>query len=114
MKYVVRAIALLMLASITFAFDESISWTPPTFYTNGTALLEQDLDYYTLYCDGNKLVELDSIIGTWTATISFPDTPGTYTCWLTTTTLLGVESSASNVKIFTNQPRTPMAPVVQW
>lgn len=111
-----RAIALLLLAGITLAYEREISWTPPVFYTNGAPLLEQDLDFYTLYCDGVQLVTLDSIIGTWTATIDFPDTPGTHECWLTTTTLAGIESDPSNTYVFTNQPPTltPMAPVVVW
>jgi hypothetical protein len=116
MKNLLRATALLLLASITFAFDRSISWTPPTFYVGGAPLLEQDLDFYTLYCDDVQLVTLDSIIGTWTATITFPDTGGTHTCWLTVTTLAGIESDPSNTYVFTNQPpaRKPMAPVVVW
>lgn len=114
MKYFIRVAALLMLVSITFAFERDISWTPPTSYTNDAPLLEQELDYYTLFCDGTELVQLDSVVGTWTATIEFPDVPATYTCWLTTTTLLGVESAASNSNVFTYLPPTPMAPVVEW
>ncbi len=114
MKYIVRAIALVMLASVTLAYEETISWRPPIFYVDGTPLLEQELDYYNVYCDAELLVSLDSIIGTWTATVDFPDTPGTHTCWLTVVTLLGEESDHSNTKVFTNLPPKPMAPVVVW
>ena len=114
MKYFIRVLALLGLASITFAYVETIRWTPPAFYTNGNVLLEQELDFYTFYCDGQQVEILDSIIGTWQRDVEFPDTAGQHECWLTATTLLGVESGPSNTKVFTNDPRIPMAPVVEW
>ncbi len=115
MKHFVRAIALLCLASITLAFERDISYTPPEFYVNGDVLLEQELDFYTVYCDDQVVTILDSIIGTWARTVDFPEITGASdTCWLTTTTLLGAESDPSNVKVFMGPPRTPMAPVVVW
>lgn len=113
-KNIVRAIALLCLASITLAYDRQISWVPPTFYTNGEPLLEQDLDFYTVYCDGAQLVVIDSIIGTVTATVDLPSSEGTHVCHMTVTTLTGVESDPSNELVFTNQLRAPAAPVVMW
>lgn len=113
-KYFIRAIALVMLASITFASDNTINWVPPVFYTNGVPLLEQDLDYYILYCDGAVLQVIDSIIGTPTAQVHLPKTEGTHVCHLTVTTLVGVESGPSNEHVFTNQPLIPAAPVVEW
>lgn len=114
MKYILRAIALLGLASITFAYERTITYIPPTFYTNGTPLLEQDLDFYTLYCDGMQLTTIDSIIGTWVATIDFPEQPGGHDCYLTVTTLAGIESDPSNHYVFTSAHPIPMAPVVVW
>lgn len=108
--------ALMCLSSLTFAWDANISWTPPLLYTDNAILLEQDLDYYTAYCDDVPVSVLDSIIGTWTRTVPFPDSVGTHTCWLTATSLEGIESGPSNTYVFTIQPpaRTPMAPVVVW
>ena len=86
-KFIIRATALLALASITFAFPGVVGYTPPDTYTNDTPLLEQDLGYYTHFCDGIPLTEIDSIIGTRAADVEFPDTPGEHTCWFTVTTI---------------------------
>jgi hypothetical protein len=113
-KFFIRTMALVGLASITLAWDANISWTPPTFYVDGTPLLEQDLDFYTLYCDGTAIQQIDSIIGTPTALATFPDTIGTHTCHLTVTTLNGMESEASNTYVFTRTSPVPNPPVVVW
>lgn len=113
-KYWVRAIALVLLASITFATDNTIRWVPPVFYTNGVPLLEQDLDFYTLYCDGSVLQVIDSVIGTRTEQVHLPKTEGNHICYLTVTTLVGVESAPSNDYSFSNLPLIPAAPVVDW
>lgn len=111
MKYFARAIVLIGLASLTFAFDGNVSWEPPTQYTNGDPLLEQDLDYYTMYCDGQPLTTIDSIIGQRTAVVDLtPLGEGTHDCTLTVTTLNGQESAHSNVASFTVGPRVPGAP----
>lgn len=114
MKNVLRAIALLMLASLTFAYDSTINWQPPTQYTNGNQLLEQDLDYYTFYCDGVARQQMDSIIGTWSRVVDIPEEDGDHLCWITVTTLNGAESAPSNTKLFTNGTRVPNPPTVQW
>jgi ABC-type sugar transport system substrate-binding protein len=89
----------------------TISWTPPTEYTDGAALLEQDLDFYTFYCDGAPLATIDSIIGTYTATVSTNSlSTGDHVCTLRVTTLEAVESGDSNAINFTIGPRVPMAP----
>ena len=51
----------------------TISWLPPAEYTDGTQLLEQDIDFYSFYCDGNRIVDLNAVIGTWTAEITFSE-----------------------------------------
>ena len=109
MKYLRRATAILLLSSLVFAFDGNIGFNPPVAYTNGDPLLEQELDFYSWYCGGNVFV-FDSIIGNRTAVVPVPVVPGDYTCWLTVTTLYGVESTASNAVNFTVGPRTPGAP----
>lgn len=113
-KFIVRATALVLLASLTLAYEKDISYTPPTLWTNGNVLLEQDLDYYTLYCDGVEWEVLDSIIGTWTRTVNLPDADGDHTCYLTVTAMNGQESAASNNHVFTNQLRVPSPPSVVW
>ena len=101
---------------ITAVFAQSngqvtISWTPPTQYTDGAPLLEQDLDFYTFYCNGVELAQIDSVIGTWTASVSTASLPeGTHTCTLRVTTLAGAQSGDSNPANFTIGPRVPMAP----
>ena len=101
-----------LMASITVdASTFTIHWSPPTQYEDGTSLLEQDLDYYSFYCDGNHVVDLDSIMGQWTADITFT-VPGTYTCGLTVTDTGGQESALSNTKSFTKGPRVPRPPTL--
>lgn len=113
MKYFLRVIALLGLASITFAFDANISWTPPISYENGDALLEQDLDFYTLYCNGAPFVTIDSIIGTRSATVDMTALgEGTHSCALRVTALNGMESGDSNIVNFTIGPRVPNPPTL--
>lgn len=112
MRAILRITVLLLLSSITFATDFTVSWTPPTQYEDGATLLEQDLDFYTFYCDGNRIVDLDSIVGTWTAIIAFTE-PGTYVCGLTVTDLNGEQSDLSNTKVFMKGPRKPRPPTLQ-
>jgi hypothetical protein len=105
------AITIILIGSLTFALDQSVSWTPPIAYTNGNPLLEQDLDFYTIYCGGVEFVEIDSVIGTRTALIDFsPLGEGTHVCEMTVTALNGRESAPSNSANFTVGPRTPQAP----
>ena len=89
-----------------------ISWTPPTQYTDGFPLLEQDLDFYTFYCNGAVVKQIDSIIGTPSDNVDISDLgSGDYTCHLTTTSLLAVESGSSNSINFTIVARVPGSPV---
>jgi len=99
----------LLLASLTVDADEFIlKWTPPTQYTEGTVLLEQDIDYYTLYIDGVALTNFDSIIGQWSVSVTFTE-PGSYEGNMTVVTVNGAESDFSNPVNFTVGPRTPGA-----
>ena len=89
----------------------NISWTPPTEYTDNAPLLEQDLDFYTFYCDTVSVAQIDSVIGDRTAQISTASlSAGDHECWLTVTTLSASESGPSNSVNFTIGPRVPMAP----
>jgi hypothetical protein len=94
----------------------TISWSPPTEYTDGAPLLEQELDFYTFYCNGAALKEIDVVIGTHSDNVSLTALPtGSYTCELTVTALpitpnVGAESGPSNSINFTIGPRVPMAP----
>ena len=111
MNKLVRLVALLLLSTLVFAIDRTISWTPPAFNTDGSVLLEQDLDFYTVYCDGVPLVSIDVIIGTHSAVISLDAlTEGSHACVLTVTALNGQESAPSNTVNFTIGPRVPMPP----
>jgi len=113
MKKLRYGLVALLLAGLVFAVDMNISWTPPTEYENGDPLLEQELDFYSLYCNGDAapLATIDSIIGTRTAVVSFSSLgEGTHTCHLTVTALNGEESVPSNTANFTVGPRTPGAP----
>lgn len=111
LKKVKWIVPVLLLSGLVFSFDRTVTWTPPTQYTNGDALLEQDLDYYTLYCGGQPFAQIDSIIGTHSAVIDFsPLGEGTHECYLTVTALNGQESGPSNTANFTVGPRVPGAP----
>ena len=111
-KWTIRLAALLAVSTLVFAAERQVSWLPPTMYTDGSALLEQDLDFYTLRCNGATIATIDSVIGTntWTA----PDgtfTPGDWSCTLSVTSVAGVESAESNPYVFTVGPLVPMAPI---
>jgi hypothetical protein len=110
-RVLLRASAILLVLSLTVQADDfTISWLPPTQYTDGTPLLEQELDFYTLYINGTGVVNLDVILGTWTANVTITE-PGTHVLALTVTANNGVESNLSDTVNFTVGPRTPMAPV---
>lgn len=110
-RVLLRASAILLVLSLTVQADDfTISWLPPTQYTDGTPLLEQELDFYTLYINGTGVVNLDVILGTWTADITITE-PGTHVLALTVTANNGVESALSTPVNFTVGPRTPMAPI---
>ena len=107
----VRATALFLLSTLVFAVDGNVGYTPPTENTDGSVLLEQDLDYYTFYCDGQPYATIDSIIGNRTAVVSLDGlTEGSHDCNLTVTALNGAESGASNSINFTIGPRVPNPP----
>ena len=119
-------IAVVLLGSLTLDLDRgfylkaayaqstgtlTISWIPPTQYTDGYPLPEQALDFYTFYCNGAWVKEIDSIIGTRSDVVDTSGlASGDYTCHLTVTTLLAAESGPSNTINFTIGPRVPMAP----
>ena len=92
----------------------TISCIPPTQFTDGFPLLEQELDFYTFSCQhllGTFVKEIDSIIGTRSDAVDISGlASGDYTCHLTVTTLLAAESGPSNTINFTIGPRVPMAP----
>jgi len=71
--------------------------------------LEQDLDFYTLYINDTAMLDLDVILGQWTAEITITE-PGTHDIELSVTSIAGQESSRSNMVNFTVGPRTPGAP----
>lgn len=108
-KWIVLGI---LLSGLVFGIgSHTVDWDPPTEYENGDPLLEQDLDYYTLYCNDAAFVTIDNIIGQSSAVVDFsPLGEGTHTCYLTVTALNGMESAPSNTANFTVGPRTPMAP----
>ena len=123
-------VAVLLLGSLTIDWQEpgfrvaivhaqangllTISWTPPTEYTDNAPLLEQDLDFYTFYCDGGSLAIIDSVIGVRTAMVSTASlSTGDHVCHLTVTTLEASESGPSNSINFTIGPRVPMAPALE-
>jgi hypothetical protein len=102
---------ILLLSGLVFGVDQSVTWVPPDAYENGDPLLEQDLDFYTLYCNGQPYSTIDNVIGQNTALIDFgPLGEGTHECYLTVTALNGMESAPSNTANFTVGPRTPGAP----
>ncbi len=121
-------ITVILLGSLVLQYDEgklqlssayaqtngilTISWTPPTQYTDGFPLLEQDLDFYTFYCNGSQIKQIDSIIGTRSDGVDVSGlSSGNYTCNLTVTDVLGEESGPSGDINFTIGARTPGAPV---
>lgn len=134
-RYIKATIALLLLSSLIVQYDVNdgqlklssayaqvggiltINWEPPTQYTDNTALLEQDLDFYTFYCNGAEVKQFDSVIGTRSNAVDISALPpGDYACDLTVTALpdtepLGKESAPSTSKInFTIGDRVPGSP----
>lgn len=101
--------ALLLSSFPAIADDWQICWTPPTQFVNGDPLLEQDLDFYTLYVNAVPVLNFDVIVGTWCVTYT-THTEGTYTAALTVTHINGQTSDLSNEVSFTLGPRRPMAP----
>ena len=107
------AIAAILLGSITVQADTfRLSWTPPTENEDGTPLLEEELDFYTVYVDSMPIVHLDVIIGTWTADITITQ-PGTWPVYMTVTNFHGKESKPSNQLLFTVGSPTPGPVVIQ-
>ena len=112
MKTVRALLVLVLLTSLTVQADIfSIEWVPPVEYTDGSQLLEQDLDYYTLYVDGVSTIFYDSIPGSYSELHEIVPA-GSYTIHLAVTTIEGVESGPSNTKVFTVGPRTPKPPIL--
>lgn len=102
-----RLTALALLASLTVQADTfTIRWTPPTARTDGTPITEAEFSKYTLYCDGNALVDLGVVPGFWEAEITI-DPQGTYSCGLTVSDLQGQESELSNQLDFVVGPHRP-------
>lgn len=113
MNRLIAIIALVLLASLVFSYDKTVTWQPPTQWTDGHELLEQDLDFYSLYCNGNPepFVVIDNVIGNRSAVVDFtPLGTGTHVCHLTVTALNGEESDPSNEGNFIVGPRIPGAP----
>lgn len=106
-----RAIPFLLALWLTpvWADDFQICWTPPTQFVNGDPLLEQDLDFYTLYINDQNVMSFDAIVGTW-CVVYTTHTEGTYFTKLTVTHVNGETSDFSNEASFTLGPRTPGAP----
>ncbi len=125
-RFLQWTLALLLLGSLTFDYERgfhlkaayaqatgslTLSWTPPAFYTDGFPLLEQDLDFYTLYCNDVPVKQIDSIIGTSTDVLDLTTfASGDYACNLSVTDLPGAESGRSNDINFTIGPRVPGTP----
>lgn len=100
---------LLSCAPAIYADDFQICWQPPTEFENGDPLLEQDLDFYTLYINDQNVMSFDVIVGTWCVTYT-THVEGTYTVDMTVTHINGQTSARSNQTTFTLGPRRPMAP----
>jgi hypothetical protein len=109
LTYFLTALMLVMLSAPLWADDWQVCWEPPTAFVNGDPLLEQDLQYYTLYINGTELLSFDAIVGTWCYVITI-NTEGTYLATMTVTHLNGQTSDFSNEASFTLGPRTPGAP----
>jgi len=128
-RYLKALAALLLLGSLSIQYDDggfsltaaqaqvqgstlTISWSPPSQYTDGFPLLEQEMDFYTFSCGGTMVKQIDLVIGTWTDDVDVSAMPsGTHTCHLTITSLEAVESGPSNTINFTIGARTPGNPV---
>lgn len=125
MKRVLQVIiAAVLLGSLSLQYDTTgvslraayaqaggilgIDWTPPTTYTDGVPLLEQDMDFYTFFCNGVPMKTIDLVVGTYHDDVDISQWPSNdYTCHLTITSLLGQESDPSNTVNFTIGARKP-------
>ena len=107
-KWILPAI---LVASLTFAWESNVSYKPPIANTDGSLLLEQELDFYILYCNDVEVAAIDSIIGQRTVLVDFGILPaGSYPCNLTVVNLDGIESAYSDPYVFIIGPKTPNAP----
>ena len=128
-RFVKILVVVLLLGSLIVQYDDgslkfsaayaqsngilTISWVPPDQYTDGFPLLEQELDFYTFNCNGVEIKQIDSVIGTYSDSVDISDLPSDdYTCHLTVTSLLGIQSGSSNSINFTIGARVPGAPAV--
>ena len=111
MKRIKWILPAILVGSLVFAWEGNVSYIPPIANTDGTLLLEQELDYYTLYCEDIAVGTIDSIIGQRTVLFDFGGlASGNHSCNLTVTNLAGIESAYSEPYVFTIGPRTPNAP----
>lgn len=115
---VVAGLAALTLdvASQSLPTSAIIRWTPPTEYEDGSALFEQDINHYVLYCNGSVLRNVPSIIGTYSTTVTTAELgSGTSVCGMSTVTVesgVEIESILSNEVSFSLGHRTAKPPVV--
>lgn len=114
-----RAIALLLLAGLTFQVQPQalptsyiISFEPPTEYVDGTPLNEADIQKYSVYCDGAWIKDVPNDFSR-QFTLGLDDglAPGSHTCGLSDW-VGDLESVLSNTKDFPLGQRTPGAPTL--
>ncbi len=105
-------IALLLFSSITWAalpHYPEFTWTPPTTFTNGEALIPGvDLQHYKMYCTDPLSIELEipNDVTAYTAPSgTFPG--GDYSCAMSSVPVAGGESDLSDAVNFTVDLRKP-------
>jgi hypothetical protein len=106
----VAAVLALGACAVTSAATLTLTWTPPTSYTDGTAIPSATPVTYNLYgaLQGQPLQQLSTGLTATTATRTGVD-PG-IRCYAVTAVVAGVESAQSAQACATVSPPTPGPP----
>jgi hypothetical protein len=105
-----KLVLLVLLSPLAFALGEkTFTFTPPTQYTDGSALPNAMIASYDIECDGGLLVNLPNVP---LMTDRYEAPPGTFTvgdhaCRAFTVTTEGARSGPSNTVNFTVAPGVP-------
>ena len=83
------------LVSVALVQPLTLSYTPPTQYTDGSPLPIEELAEARLYCSGSLVITETDINGTFD-NVDAVLTVGDHTCYATVVAINGIESDPSN------------------
>jgi hypothetical protein len=111
-----RAIALLLLASITIQAQlvpssKTLRWAPALEYESGGTFDESQIEHYILYCDGRYARDIpNDFTRQYVVDVDLLG-PGDHVCGISEV-VAGIESVMSNTVDFPLGQRTPKAPTL--